>query len=148
MGALTLPASSLVYVDTQIVIYSVEKHPNYWPFLHPLWAASQAGNIEIMSSELILLETLVGPLKSGDLPLAASYEQLLTSTEIRLIPISAALLRSAAQLRAGFNLKVPDALHAATALAAGCTLFLTNDPAFRRVAGLSCIVLDDVVQAS
>ena len=74
MGTLTLPASGLVYVDTQIVIYSVEKHPNHWPLLRPLWEASQAGGIEIISSELVLLETLVGPLKSGDLLLAASYE--------------------------------------------------------------------------
>ena len=44
------------------------------------------------------------------------------------------------------GLKTPDALHAATALRAGCALFITNDTDFRRVEGLPTVVLDDVVQ--
>ena len=36
-----------------------------------------------------------------------------------------------------------DALHAATALAAGCSLFVTNDTDFRRVPGLPAVILDD-----
>ena len=65
MGTLTLPASSVVYVDTPVVIYSVEKHPDYWPLLRPLWWASQAGDVEIVSSKLTVMETLVGPLKNA-----------------------------------------------------------------------------------
>ena len=37
--------------------------------------------------------------------------------------------------------------HAATALRAGCALFVTNDTDFRRVEGLPIIVLDDLVEA-
>ena len=33
MGSISLPASGLVYVDSNIVIYSVEKHPRYFPAL-------------------------------------------------------------------------------------------------------------------
>lgn len=83
MGALTLPLSGRVYIDTQSVIYSVEKHPIYWPILHPLWQAMKRGSVELFSSELTLLETLVGPYKSGDALLEATYEQLLSSTELR-----------------------------------------------------------------
>jgi predicted nucleic acid-binding protein len=43
------------------------------------------------------------------------------------------------------GLRVPDALHAATALAEGCTLFLTNDPIFHRVSGLSEVILSEVL---
>jgi predicted nucleic acid-binding protein len=53
---------------------------------------------------------------------------------------------SAAHLRA-LGLRTPDALHAATALASGCILFLTNDPVFKRVTGLSVVVLSEVVAA-
>jgi hypothetical protein len=60
MGTLNIPASSLVYVDTSPVIYSVEKFPEYVPLLAPLWLKLQAGEIQIVSSELILMETLVG----------------------------------------------------------------------------------------
>jgi hypothetical protein len=76
MGSLTVPSSGLVYLDTNPVIYSVEKNPTYWPLLQPLWQAAKAGTVEIVSSDLTLMETLVGPLKSGDTALAHAYEQL------------------------------------------------------------------------
>ena len=66
MGELTLPESSIVYVDTQIIIYSVEKHPAYWPLLRRMWLKSKSGDIQIISSELALLETLVAPLRNAD----------------------------------------------------------------------------------
>jgi predicted nucleic acid-binding protein len=47
-------------------------------------------------------------------------------------------------LRANHNLKTPDAIHAATALAAGCVLFVTNDAGFRCVPGLPVAVLSEV----
>jgi predicted nucleic acid-binding protein len=41
------------------------------------------------------------------------------------------------------KLKTPDAIHAATALLAGCALFVTNDPAFKRIAGLPVGLLSE-----
>ncbi len=41
MGALTVPSAGLVYLDAGPVIYSVEKHPDYWPLLRPLWQAAK-----------------------------------------------------------------------------------------------------------
>ncbi len=90
MGALVLPASGLVYVDANPVIYSVEKHPVYGPLLQPLWQAAQAKTIEVVSSDLVLMEVLVGPLKSGDTALIQNYEQALTGTDMRLLPITQA----------------------------------------------------------
>ena len=41
MGTLTLPASGLVYLDANSVIYTVESHPVYGPLLQPLWQAAR-----------------------------------------------------------------------------------------------------------
>jgi hypothetical protein len=49
MGALTLPTSGLVYVDTMTVIYTVERMLPYAPLLQPLWLAAQARNVEVVS---------------------------------------------------------------------------------------------------
>jgi hypothetical protein len=49
MGALTLPASGLVYIDTMALIYTVERFPAYWPLLEPLWRTAQAGTVEVVS---------------------------------------------------------------------------------------------------
>jgi hypothetical protein len=36
MGQLILPDAAIIYVDTAIVIYSVEFNPDYWQVLQPL----------------------------------------------------------------------------------------------------------------
>ena len=144
MGALSLPASGLVYLDANPIIYTVEKHPVYGPLLQPLWRAAQARTVEVGTSELALLETLVGPLKSGNTPLERDYEQALLGTDMRLLPITQSVLREAAGLRAATRLKTPDALHAATARQASCALFVTNDAGFRGVLCLPLVILDDL----
>jgi predicted nucleic acid-binding protein len=146
VGSLTLPSGGLVYLDANPVIYSVEKHPVYGPLLWPVWQAAQAKTIEIVSSDLVLLETLVGPLRAGDSALANTYEQLFQQAQTRLLPITRPILRAAAQLRATTKLKTPDALHAATALDAGCMLFVTNDLSFRGVPALPLVILDDLLK--
>jgi predicted nucleic acid-binding protein len=146
MGSLTVPASGLVYIDTVTLIYTVERYPAYWPLLEPLWLAAQSGNIEIVSSELTLMEALAGPFKSGNAALTAAFEQALLSADLRLLPISQAILREAARLRATTNLRTPDALHAATSQLAGCALFVTNDAGFRATANLPLVVLDDFLK--
>lgn len=143
MGAIAIPASGLVYLDANSLIYSVERHPVYWPLLQPMWLAAASLTVEVVSSDLALMETLVGPYKSGDAALAAAYENLFLQPQTRLLPITQPILREAAQLRATTKLKTPDAIHAATARQAGCALFVTNDAAFRGRAGLPVAVLDD-----
>lgn len=134
--------------DSDIIIYSVETHAIYWPLLQPLWQAARAGSLSIFSSELALLETLIGPLRSGDTLLLNAYEQVFQAPEMRLLPISQAVLRDAAHLRATIRaLRTPDALHAASALLASCALFLTNDVGFRRVPRLPVVILDEVLAA-
>ena len=99
MGSMTVPPSGLVYFDTNPVIYSVEKNPTYWPLLEPVWQAAKAGTVEIVSSDLTLMETLVGPLKAGDTALAHAYERLFQQAQTRLLPITHVVLREAARLR-------------------------------------------------
>ena len=146
MGALTLPTSGLVYVDTMTVIYTVERMLPYAPSLQPLWLAAQAQSVEVVSSELTLMETLVGPLKSGDSVVEAAFEQMLSGADTRLLPITQPILREAARLRAITKLRTPDAIHAATSKSVGCVLFVTNDVGFRAVTGLPVVILDDLLK--
>jgi predicted nucleic acid-binding protein len=144
MGSLILPASGVVYVDTAPVIYTVERHADYESLLLPLWAALDAGTLEVVTSELTLLEVLVKPLRDNDQSLAQDYEKLLAATRLRTMPVTASILREAAQIRAATNLRTPDAIHAATALAAGCVQFITNDTDYRKLSSLPVIVLKDI----
>jgi len=56
-------------------------------------------------------------------------------------------LLSAARLRAQLGLKLPDAIHAATAQVMGCTALLTNDTGFKRLPGVQLFLLSDWTQA-
>ena len=145
MGQLVFAPNDVLYLDTAPIIYSIEKHADFWALMQPVWKASQAGEIRLMTSELALLETLVAPIKNNDYLLTAAYEQLLTQTEIRLLPVSAKVLRAAAKLRASFGLKTPDAIHAATAIENNCNSFVSNDAGFRRVSNLNAQILKDLI---
>lgn len=149
MGALAVSTSGTVYVDANIVIYTVEKHPRYSPVLHPLWAAVSTGQARAIVSELILLETLVGPYRSNDAQLASDYEAFFSLPGIELIPISTSVLRDAARLRSQVpKLRSPDVIHGATALSRGVASLLTNDLGFRNIPRLNILVLDEIVAAS
>jgi predicted nucleic acid-binding protein len=146
VGTLTIPSSGSMYFDANPVIYSVEWHAVYGPLLLPVWQAVKANAaLEIVSSDITLMETLIGPFKSGNAVLAQAYEQLFQQSQTRLIPITQPILREAAHLRATTRLKTIDALHAATARLASCVLFITNDLGFRNVPGLPAVILDDLL---
>jgi predicted nucleic acid-binding protein len=144
MGQLKVPIG-LVYVDTNAVIYHVERIEPYRTAAEPLWNDLDAGKAQVATSDLSLLEVLVKPLREGNSSLATLYRTVLLGTiGLRCLPITRDILEAAARLRADYNLKTPDAIHAATALHAGCVLFVTNDAGFRRVPGLPVAVLSEV----
>ncbi len=145
MGSLTLPRSGSVYLDANAFIYSVERIEPYFSLLKPMWEAAQASRFEILSSELVILETLVKPLRDEDQVLEKLFRELLHSREVRLVPVTAALWERAARLRATTGLKTPDALHGATALGAVTDLFITNDPHFLRIPALPLVVLSELI---
>ena len=145
MERLTFPRGSRVYLDTAPIIYSVEEHESYWPFLKPLWDSLKNGEIEVVTSELSVLETLVVPIRNENADLTAGYETLLTASYVELIPITIPILRTAAKLRAEQNLKTPDAIHAATASLSNCDHLVSNDSGFRRITGINVVVLSDLI---
>ncbi|MDJ0634663.1 MAG: PIN domain-containing protein [Xenococcaceae cyanobacterium MO_188.B29] len=147
MGQLVIPSGSKVYVDTAVLIYTLEGNKDYFDLLKPLWTKFQAREIELISSELILMEVLVLPLRNNDRSLVSDYEQLLLNSAMQLIPINQSILRQAANLRAKTSLKTPDAIHATTAMTISCDLFITNDNGFRNLSNLSVVILSEVLKS-
>ncbi|HEY7153656.1 MAG TPA: PIN domain-containing protein [Gemmataceae bacterium] len=148
MGQIKLPPSGPIYVDTSSVIYRVERIEPYLTASVPLWDALDAGLVQVVTSELCLLEVLVKPLRDGNAALASLFRTVLLGTVgLNVLPIARSILESAAQLRAGHNLKTPDAIHAATSLAHGASLFVTNDVGFRRVPGLPVAILSEIASS-
>ncbi len=144
MGPLTIPSRGPVYLDANAFIYSVERIEPYNTLLQPLWNEAHAGRFAFISSELVILETLVGPMRQRDDLIANLFRSLFDSDEVTLVAPTRSMWELAASLRADLGLKSTDALHAATAIGMDCTQFVTNDNDFRRVRELPVVVLDDL----
>ncbi len=147
MGPLNLPTGGLVYLDANGLIYSVERVEPYRTLLEPMWQAAQDGDITLVSSPILIVETLVKPLRDGNREIEEQYRELFGANAVQLLEASYPVFEDAARLRAEARLTTPDAIHAATALRAGCALFVTNDNDFRRVQDLPFAVLDDLLEA-
>ena len=144
MGLLSDLGEGPVGLDASIFIYFIEENPHYLPVVEPVFSAIDKGRVEVVTSSLTLLETLVLPLRKGSLEIARGYEQFLTrSRGVKLIPLDLALLRTAAHLRAGTRLKTPDALQIASAILGGCSVYVTNDHRIPSLPGLRVLQLED-----
>ena len=131
-----------VAVDTALFIYLIEEHPRFLPALRHLFAEADAGIRRLVTSAVTLLEVLVVPFRAGNRALAARYEALLTNSRgLSLVEIDRAQLRTAAQLRAAYGLRTPDAIQVAAAMGEGCATLVTNDRALRSVPGLQVVQL-------
>lgn len=147
MGHLMLPSSGNVYIDANVVIYSIEKIQPYWQILHPLWQAVQSGILSVVTSELTVMETLVKPFQTNDITMERLYRSLFVAPGVQLEPIRAKILERTARLRAGATsrFRTPDAIHAAASLITRCTLFITNDKDYRQCPDLPVVLLSDLV---
>jgi predicted nucleic acid-binding protein len=66
---------------------------------------------------------------------------LTRSRGLRFVDVDRPLLKAAAQLRAAFKLKPPDAIQVAAAMVANCSSFLTNDRRIQAIPGLKILQL-------
>ena len=111
----------MIYLDSCIVIYLVEKHPDYYPLIKE----KLSKNSKFVISSLVMLECLVGPLKRGDRLLYKRFEQFFET--VSHLELDENIFLLAAKKRAVFGLKTPDALHLAAAENYTCSEFWTND---------------------
>ena len=133
-----LPEGATVLVDTAPWIYLLQDHPVFAPRFEGLFAAAEAGRVELALSTVTLAEILTGPYKAGELALAKRYEKALNTYQI--VPFSASVSIQAAQIRAQYSLKLPDAIQVATALDMGAAALATHDRDFGNVRGLPILI--------
>jgi predicted nucleic acid-binding protein len=132
-----LPEGATVLVDTAPWIYLLQDHPEFGPRFEGLFKAAAEGRIELALSTITMAEVLTGSYKAGEVALAKRYEKALSAYQI--MPFSAAVAVQAAQLRAQYGLKLPDAAQLATALDMGAAALVTHDRDFSAVQGFQVL---------
>lgn len=122
----------LIYLDSCLAIYSVERHATYGPLVDDALAALPADE-RLVSSPLALLECLVKPIRIGARPIEARYRRFFAA--LAMLELDEAVFERAAHLRAQTpSLKTPDAIHLAAAQRHGCEALWTNDDRFAAAA--------------
>ena len=140
-----LAGVSRLGIDTAVFSYAVERNPIYVDRVREVFRRIEAEVIAGYSSVITITEALTHPKRTRDMILEQGYRAiLLGSHNFQLLDTNAAIADSAADLRARYNLRTPDALQIATALQAGCEAFLTNDRRVGRVTELRVLVLDEL----
>jgi uncharacterized protein len=113
----------LIYVDSCLLVYAFEQHPVFGPAVLAAMAREAPDRLAI--SAMTKMECLVKPMRIANLVLQRHYERGFGAFHLLAMPESVFLL--AAQLRARFGLKTPDALHLACAQHYRCDALWTND---------------------
>jgi predicted nucleic acid-binding protein len=134
-----------LFLDTAPVIYFVEENPAFLPIVVPIFEGIERGDFRGVAGTVTLAECLVHPFRSGAIELQRGFMALLTEMdEIETVGLAVEDGVLAGELRAKYNLQLPDALQVATAIASGCEAFLTNDLALRRVTELRVLALTEL----
>ena len=112
----------LIYLDSCVLIYAVEDQGERGEVVRARMARA---NDQLVISPLVVLECLVGPLKRDDLALRDRFTAVFD--QCNLVDLSLREFVRAAELRARYSLRTPDALHLAAAQLSACQELWTND---------------------
>ena len=132
-----LPHEALLLLDTAPIIYVLERNPRFGPRFAPLFEAHATGRLRFAVTTITIAEILTGPLQAADEALARRYRAILDSWQT--VALDVGIAESAARLRATLNLKLADAVQAASALAINAAALVTHDRDFSRLRSLRVI---------
>ena len=138
-----------VGLDTAPIIYFIEGNPLYVEMMRSFFLAVQKDEFAVVTSTITLLETLVVPLRHGNINLAQQYRDILFKTKGHMtISLFPRIAEEAARLRATYKIRTPDSIQMATAVFGGASFFLTNDTHLPTLPNLKTLVLEDLKKAS
>ena len=122
-----------IYLDSNVIIYAIEGLESYKPLLIQLFRDIDSGKTRAITSELTLCECLVKPYRENRSDIVDAYSNFLSmSDSFHIREISRDILIDAAKIRAqDSTMKLPDAMHLATAISEKCSFFITNDKGIR-----------------
>lgn len=145
MEWLNLLKNQVVGLDTAPLIYFIEKNSLYYSRVQPFFSLVAQRHFQVVTSVITVVEVLVYPLRMGNLELAQQYRDILSNqAELSVLPVTETIAEQAAQLRATYNLRTPDAIQLATALNQKAFFFLTNDNRLPQLETLQILMLNSL----
>jgi len=133
-------------IDTMAFIYHFEGNPAYTPFTRPLFGLIESGEARGVASTLTLMELLVKPKRLGDFVAVEDYKYALANfPNLTLRSLDTEVAERAAEIRARHDLRTPDAIQVATALAEEAEALITNDLKLKSVNEVETIIMSEII---
>lgn len=135
--------SMRVYLDTNVFIAAYENTQTPSDHAWRILTAIESGELVGVTSELTLAELLVKPIEQRDYDLAQHYQEIIAPGASFDVPtIDRPVLIEAASLRAvQRSMRLPDAIHVATARLNECAHFVSSDRRLPSAPGLGVVPL-------
>ena len=123
-----------IYLDTNVFIPAVEGSGRLQDILKGLLEIGDEHAGLLVTSELTLAEVLVIPLEQRQTEAVTTYLELIASRPgLDVVPVSRNMIILAAHIRsADKTIRLPDAIHLATAQAMECSHLISGDEKLRR----------------
>lgn len=134
----------MVALDANVVIYLLENVEPGASRAAAIVDAIESGAVRGSMSTVAQTEILVGPARSADPSVFELAAHELRDLRIAKNPLTARIAEDAAWVRGQTGLRLPDAVHIATARDSGATALVTNDRRIRSRPGLEVYYLDDM----
>ncbi len=135
----------LVGLDANVFIYLLETTGPLSEAAGAVIDQIDAGHLAGVFSELGVAEVLGGPARADDRALMERYcAEIDEVSNLALVPVSRDVAFDAAVLRARGRFTLTDAVHLATARAAGASAFITNDHRLPAADRPEIVYLDDL----
>ena len=139
-------ASQRVYIDTNVFIYFLSRHPTYFESSSLVVNACANSNIFGFTGDAAVAEVMLGAYKHVDPMLATRFKLFFSQKNFLTIAThDAQTFDAAAQLVAMGGVKFIDALHMATAVQNQCAYFVTNDKGIKSEAHLKVVQLEQLL---
>ena len=130
-------------LDTNVIIYYIEEHPVFLKKVEPLIDRIVEGKAIGITSYVTLLELLVKPIKEERFDLVEQYKTILM-TQLEMVPLDESVSLRAAELRAKYGIKTPDAIQLASVISKNGDVFITNDDRLDAVEEINVLTLRDI----
>ncbi len=117
-----------VFLDSNIFIYFFEGRNEFVAKAEKLISGLESSGQESVTSVITLAETLVKPMRDGNLELVEKYKQVFLyfpGLKVEVIDEKAAI--KASEFRAKYGFRLMDSLQLSTAIHNRCDIFWTND---------------------
>jgi len=118
---------SRIYWDTMLFIYWLEDNPKYAKRVQAIFFRMRERQDQLLTGAFTFGEVLTGVYRKGAADRAKETRQQLERVVSEVVPFTLETADHYARIRGALGVAPADAIHLASAAAAGTDLFITND---------------------